>query len=81
VLHIGDSLACDFCGARAAGFQALLLDRSNNSKVTAYQDWVDGPDYEGKSEDDIRRGTVGSLHAVMDLLKSGAFTGPGQITL
>ena len=22
VLHIGDSLACDFCGARAAGFQA-----------------------------------------------------------
>ena len=25
VLHIGDSLAADFCGARAAGFQALFL--------------------------------------------------------
>ena len=28
VLHVGDSLEADFCGARAAGFQALLLDRS-----------------------------------------------------
>ena len=27
VLHIGDSLAADFCGARAAGFQALFLGK------------------------------------------------------
>ena len=52
----------------AAGFQALLLDRSNNPKVTAYQDWVEGPDYPGKSEDDIRRGTVQSLETVVELL-------------
>ena len=68
VLHVGDSLACDFCGARAAGFQALLLDRSANPKVTAYQDWIDGPDYPGKSEDDIRRGTVTSLLALRERL-------------
>ena len=44
VLHVGDSLACDFCGARAFGFQALLLDRSANEKVVAYQDCVQAPD-------------------------------------
>ena len=35
--------ACDFCGARAAGFQALLLARSDNPKVRVYQDWLDAP--------------------------------------
>jgi len=49
VLHIGDSLACDFCGAKAFGFQALLLDRSDNPAVAVYQDWVEAPDYQGKS--------------------------------
>ena len=68
VLHIGDSLACDYCGARAAGFQALLVDRSDNPKVTAFQDWIDAPDYPGKSEEDIRDGTVANLHAVVELL-------------
>jgi len=37
VLHIGDNLATDYCGARAAGFQALLLDRSDDARVVAYQ--------------------------------------------
>ena len=68
VLHIGDSLACDYCGARRAGFQALLVDRSDNPKVTAFQDWIDAPDYPGKSEEDIRDGTVADLHAVVELL-------------
>jgi len=27
----------DYCGARAAGFQALLLDRSDDAGVVAYQ--------------------------------------------
>jgi putative hydrolase of the HAD superfamily len=27
ILHIGDNFAADFCGARAAGFQALFLGR------------------------------------------------------
>ena len=29
----------DYCGARAFGFQALHLDRSDNARVTVYQDW------------------------------------------
>ena len=31
VLHVGDSLACDFCGARAFGFQALVPVWKSNS--------------------------------------------------
>jgi HAD superfamily hydrolase (TIGR01549 family) len=69
VLHVGDSLACDFCGARAFGFQALLLDRSANEKVVAYQDWVQAPDYEGKSAADIENGTVRSLADVVALVE------------
>ena len=61
VLHVGDSLACDFCGARAFGFQAVLLDRSSTPGVVAYQDWVAAPDYPGKSEADVRAGTVDDL--------------------
>ena len=69
VLHVGDSLACDFCGARAFGFQALLLDRSGNDKVVAYQDWIQAPDYEGKSAADIENGTVRSLADVVALVE------------
>merc|ERR1712216_797155 len=69
ILHIGDSLESDFCGARAAGFQAVCLDRTDSAvKVTQYQTWLQAPDYEGKSEDDIRTWTVKSLSAVRDLL-------------
>lgn len=67
ILHIGDSLESDFCGARAAGFQALLLDRSDNPRVTKYQDWLDAPDYPGKSAEDIARGTVKDLGVVRDI--------------
>ena len=69
VLHVGDSLACDFCGAKAFGFQALLLDRSGNEKVTSYQDWVEATDYEGKSAADIENGTVQSLADVVALVE------------
>ena len=61
ILHIGDSLACDYCGAKAFGFQALLLDRSDNPSVTAYQDWIAAPDYPGKSAEDIEAHTITSL--------------------
>ena len=61
--------ASDFCGARAAGFQSLLLDRSGNPHVTQYQDWLSAPDYPGKSEADIAQGTVKDLNAVMELLR------------
>ena len=70
VLHVGDSLAADFCGARAFGFQSLLIDRSDNAKVTQYQDWLDAPDYPGKTPSDVESGTVPDLLAVKALLSS-----------
>jgi REG-2-like HAD superfamily hydrolase len=69
VLHIGDSLACDFCGAKAFGFQALLLDRSGHPAVTAYQDWISAPEYPGKTEEDVLQHTVTSLLEVAELLQ------------
>ena len=68
VLHIGDSYACDYCGARAFGFQALLLDRSDHPTVTTYQDWLDAPDYPGKSLEDAEDHTISSLEEVATLL-------------
>ena len=70
VLHIGDSFAADYCGARAFGFSSLFLDRSNNSRVTVYQDWLEAPPYEGKSDADIRKHTVSSLREVQTLFVS-----------
>ena len=61
ILHIGDSFECDYCGAKAYGFQALLLDRSNNPNVTSYQDWIDAPTYPGKDTDDIASNTITNL--------------------
>ena len=68
VLHIGDSLACDFCGAKAFGFQALLLDRRDNPAVTAYQDWIEAPEYQGKSQEDVEQNTITNLLQVLDRL-------------
>ena len=68
VLHIGDSYACDYCGAKRYGFQALFLDRSDNPSVTTYQDWIDAPEYEGKSLEDLKENTITSLSEVVDLL-------------
>ncbi|KAL7534374.1 hypothetical protein ACHAXR_005832 [Thalassiosira sp. AJA248-18] len=68
VLHIGDSYACDYCRAKRYGFQALMLDRSENPAVTAYVDWLEAPEYEGKSLEDLRENTITSLKEVVDLL-------------
>jgi len=68
VLHIGDSLCADYCGAKAFGFTALFLDRSANSKVTTYQDWLDAPSYPGQSQQDISKHTVTTLLQVRSLL-------------
>lgn len=68
ILHIGDSYACDYCGAKAFGFQALLLDRSNTPGVTAYQDWLEAPDYPGKSLEDVEQNTITSLEKVASIL-------------
>ena len=70
VLHIGDSYVCDYCGAKRFGFQALLLDRSDNPNVKAYQDWLEAPDYEGKSLDDVDRNTITSLKDVVELFST-----------
>lgn len=72
ILHIGDSMEADFCGAKAAGFQALLLDRSDNPRVTVYQDWLEAPSYPGKSENDIAAGTVKSLLSIIPMLEESA---------
>jgi REG-2-like HAD superfamily hydrolase len=68
ILHIGDSLAADYCGARAAGFQALYLDRSENDRVDNTQAWLKGPDYDGKSEEDINTHTVKDFSEVKQKL-------------
>ena len=66
---MGDSLEADYCGARAFGFQALHLDRSDNERVTVYQDWLTAPEYPGKSSDDIRDNTVKDLSEVRSRLE------------
>eukprot|EP00536_Pseudo-nitzschia_multiseries_P009627 jgi/Psemu1/288588/fgenesh1_pg.273_\ len=68
VLHIGDSYTNDYCGAKAFGFQALLLDRSDNPNVTTYQDWLEAPDYPGKSLEDVEKNTIKSLEEVASLV-------------
>lgn len=69
ILHIGDSLPADYCGAKAAGFQALLLDRSDNARVSVYQDWLTAPDYPGKTENDIISNTVNNFWDVKRILQ------------
>lgn len=69
VLHIGDSLACDFCGAKSFGFQALLLDRRDNRAVRVFQnDGIEAPDYPGKSQEDVEQNTITSLLQIWDRL-------------
>ncbi|KAJ1459201.1 HAD-like domain-containing protein [Pelagophyceae sp. CCMP2097] len=75
VLHIGDSLEADLCGARAFGFEALLLDRSDNPRVTKYQDWLQGPEYDGKCDVDIESSTIKSLDDILGLVPH--FARPG----
>ena len=62
-------MAADFCGSKRYGFQALFLDRSNNNKVTVYQDWLSNPDYPGKSEDDIKSYSVNDFEQIRNLLE------------
>lgn len=69
VLHIGDSYACDYCGAKRFGFQSLLLDRSADPAVTAYQDWLEAPDYEGKSLEDVKKHTITDLRDVASMVR------------
>lgn len=70
VLHVGDNLATDFCGARAAGFQAIFLDRTSNPRATIYQDWLEGPNYQGKCEEDILSHTVKDFNEIRLLLEN-----------
>ena len=73
VLHVGDSLQADFCAAKAAGFQALLLDRSADARVVKYTTYADaGPDYPGKTEADIRQGTITNLDQLLDFIDKGS---------
>lgn len=69
ILHIGDSYECDYCGSRAYGFQSLYLDRSYNKSVTKYQNWVKGPSFKNKSNENIENYTVKDFYGVRDLLR------------
>ena len=71
ILHVGDSYECDYCGAKAFGFEALLLDRSGNPSVQKYQDWLEAPDYPGKSLEDVQQNTITSLEEVASLFCLG----------
>ena len=67
ILHVGDSLACDYCGAKAYGFDALYLDRSRHpANITSYQDWIDAPEYPGKDDDTIDDNTITNLMEIFD---------------
>eukprot|EP01038_Epipyxis_sp_PR26KG_P008585 gene8585-11600_t len=70
ILHIGDSFAADFCGAKAAGFQALYLDRSDNKSVVQYQDWLNAPHYHNKSDFDLEKYTIKSFVDLIAILKN-----------
>eukprot|EP00756_Hemistasia_phaeocysticola_P060514 Hpha_TRINITY_DN4093_c0_g1::TRINITY_DN4093_c0_g1_i1::g.63605::m.63605 len=59
VLHIGDNYTTDYCGARAFGMQALLLDRGHDH--LRYQTWLTAPDYEGKTDTEHHRWVVRKL--------------------
>jgi FMN phosphatase YigB (HAD superfamily) len=69
ILHIGDFLACNYCGAKAYGMEALLLDRSDNPNVVAYQDWINTLDYANKSHEDIEHHAITNLNQVLEFLK------------
>lgn len=60
----------DYCGAKAVGFEAVHLDRSKNSKVTKYQEWLKAPEYEGKSEVEIQKNTINDFYQIMKLFES-----------
>jgi len=70
VLHIGDSMPADLCGPRAAGWLGMYLDRTSDPNVRVYQDWLVGPEYPGKSEEDIKENTVFSLDEVRAKLEA-----------
>lgn len=66
VLHVGDNLVSDYCGARASGLQALYLNRVGGT--TNFQDWLVPPEYEGKCDEDILQHTIESLLEIPELL-------------
>ncbi len=51
-----------------------MLDRSDNPAVAAYQDWIEAPEYMGKSENDVAQNTITSLLQVFDWLEKGCAT-------
>jgi hypothetical protein len=46
-------------------------DRSNNDRITTYQEWLKAPDYPGKSEADVADHTITSLREVVLRLQVG----------
>lgn len=63
ILHIGDDVISDYCGARSAGFQALHLQRDIDSVdiSSILRTFQAGPHYDGKNDDDFNRHTIASF--------------------
>ena len=51
-----------------AHIDSVFIDRSGNSKVTVYQDWLVGPDYPGKSPEETLSDTACDLIQVKNML-------------
>lgn len=68
ILHIGNDFEADFCGARAAGYQALFIDRDCSFRSGESRCADKGIDYPGRSAEDIERHRITSLRQVIDLL-------------
>lgn len=67
ILHIGDEMNADFCGARAAGFQALLLNRKKKPIDVLHKEWKSGSSYPGKDAESIEDFVISSLDDVFTI--------------
>ena len=71
ILHIGDDVIADYCGAKAAGFQAILLNGNKNTLQLSLENsisWKDSNDYVDKSIPDVIASTVENLSEVRQIL-------------
>jgi putative hydrolase of the HAD superfamily len=64
ILHIGDDIKADYCGAKAAGFQALFLrrDLTDLNKISEnMRDFKEGLVYKDKIDEDLYRDVIASF--------------------
>jgi REG-2-like HAD superfamily hydrolase len=67
ILHIGDEINSDFCGAKSYGFQALFINR--NKTDFDEEVWLKSKNYDGKCKEDLQACSVDNLIELKNLLK------------